>query len=60
MNGQYGTTALPKLNAALEILDAYLAKTEWIAGSEITLADIAIVVTISNLEVNIDEFIKKF
>lgn len=51
MNGQYGTAALPKLNAALEILDAYLAKTKWVAGSEVTLADVAIVVSVSNLEV---------
>lgn len=51
MNGHYGTAALPKLNAALEILDAYLARTEWLAGCEITLADIVIVVTISSLEV---------
>lgn len=51
MNGNYGIAVLPKLNAALEILDAYLAKTQWVAGSEITLADIPIVISISSLEV---------
>lgn len=51
MTGHFGTAALPKLKAALEILDAYLAKTKWVAGPEITLADIVIVVTISSLEV---------
>lgn len=52
--GHYGTAALPKLKAALEILDAYLAKTKWVAGPEVTLADIVIVVTISCLEVILD------
>jgi len=51
MSGHYGTAALPKLNAALEILDAYLAETKWLAGPEITLADIVVVVTISSLEI---------
>lgn len=51
MTGQFGTAALPKLKAALEILDAYLAKTKWVAGPEVTLADIVVVVTISSLEV---------
>jgi len=53
MTGHFGTTALPKLKAALEILDAYLAKTKWVAGPEVTLADIVIVVTISSLEVKL-------
>jgi len=52
MTGHFGTAALPKLKAALEILDAYLAKTKWVAGPNITLADIVVVVTISSLEVN--------
>jgi len=51
MSGHYGTAALPKLNAALEILDAYLAKTKWVAGPEVTLADIPIVISISSLEI---------
>ncbi|VVC40047.1 Hypothetical protein CINCED_3A012884 [Cinara cedri] len=51
MSGHYGTAALPKLNAALEILDAYLAKTKWLTGPEVTLADIVVVVTISSLEI---------
>uniref|UniRef100_A0A2S2NW49 Glutathione S-transferase 1-1 n=1 Tax=Schizaphis graminum TaxID=13262 RepID=A0A2S2NW49_SCHGA len=49
--GHYGTAALPKLKSALEILDAYLEKTKWVAGPEVTLADIVIVVTISCLEI---------
>lgn len=53
MTGHFGTTALPKLKAALEILDAYLAKTKWVAGPEVTLADIVLVVTISSLEVKL-------
>lgn len=53
MNGHYGTAALPKLNAALGILDAYLAKTKWLTGPEVTLADIVVVVTISSLEVRV-------
>lgn len=51
MTGHFGTAALPKLKAALEILEAYLSKTEWLAGSEVTLADIVAVVTVSCLEV---------
>jgi len=51
MSGHYGTDALPKLNAALGILDAYLAETKWLAGPEVTLADVVVVVTVSNLEV---------
>ncbi|CAI6368514.1 unnamed protein product [Macrosiphum euphorbiae] len=51
MTGYFGTAALPKLKAALEILDAYLAKTKWVAGPEVTLADIVVVVTISSLEI---------
>lgn len=51
MSGQYGTAALPKLNSALEILDSYLAKTKWVAGPEVTLADFTLVVSISCLEV---------
>ncbi|XP_015377050.1 PREDICTED: glutathione S-transferase 1-1-like [Diuraphis noxia] len=51
MTGHFGTAALPKLKAALEILDAYLAKSKWVAGPEVTLADIVVVVTISSLEI---------
>jgi len=51
MTGHFGTAALPKLKAALEILDTYLSKTKWVAGPEVTLADIVVVVTISSLEV---------
>lgn len=53
MSGHYGMTALPKLNAALEILDEYLTKTKWLAGPKVTLADIVVVVTISSLEVSV-------
>ncbi|XP_025204057.1 glutathione S-transferase 1-1-like [Melanaphis sacchari] len=49
--GHYGTAAIPKLTAALEILDAYLSRTKWVAGPDITLADIVVVVTISSLEI---------
>lgn len=52
MSGHYETNALPKLNAALTIIDAYLAKTKWLAGPEVTLADIVVVVTITTLEVS--------
>lgn len=58
--GHYGIAALPKLKAALEILDAYLAKTKWVAGPEVTLADIVIVVTISCLEVILEVVILSF
>lgn len=51
MSGHYGTAALPKLKIALEILDTYLTKTKWVAGPEVTLADIPIVTSISSLEV---------
>lgn len=51
MSGHYGTAALPKLNIALEILDTYLTKTKWLAGPEVTLADLPAVTSISSLEV---------
>nr|AUN35382.1 glutathione S-transferase d1 [Daktulosphaira vitifoliae] len=50
-SGQYGTAALPKLNSALEILELYLAKTKWVAGPDVTLADFTLVVSISCLEI---------
>uniref|UniRef100_A0A2S2Q3M5 Glutathione S-transferase 1, isoform D n=1 Tax=Sipha flava TaxID=143950 RepID=A0A2S2Q3M5_9HEMI len=50
-SGHYGTAALPKLKNALEIMDAYLTKTEWLAGPEVTLADLPAITSISTLEV---------
>jgi len=41
---------LKKLEDALEFLDIFLAKTEYAAGDNLTLADISLVCTVSTLE----------
>ncbi|XP_054266373.1 glutathione S-transferase 1-1-like [Macrosteles quadrilineatus] len=40
-----------KLDEAFSFLDQFLEKTRWVAGDDITIADIAIAVTVSTAEV---------
>lgn len=42
---------LKSVNQSLELLDKFLEKSEFVAGDHLTLADLSIVVQISNLEV---------
>lgn len=40
-----------RLDQAFEMLEKYLSKSEWIAGDEMSIADVAILTTISLAEV---------
>jgi glutathione S-transferase len=44
---------LAKLDEAFEFLNKFLAGQEWLAGGNITIADFAVVVTVSLAEVSI-------
>jgi len=44
--------SLDKLDEALNILDNILKGQTWVAGSNITIADYSIVVTVSSIEVS--------
>jgi len=46
-------TSLDKLEEALNILDNILKGQTWVAGSNITIADYSIAVTVSSIEVSL-------
>jgi len=47
------SSTLEKLEEALNILDNTLKGQTWVAGNNITIADYAIVVTVSSIEVSL-------
>jgi glutathione S-transferase len=49
-----------KLDEAFELLSKFLEGQDWLAGSNITIADFAVVVSVSFAEVNIDLSLQKF
>ena len=42
---------LEKINEALQYLNQFLEGQDWVAGDSMTIADISVVVTVSNSEV---------
>jgi glutathione S-transferase len=42
---------LDKINEALQYLNQFLEDQDWVAGDSMTIADISVVVTVSNSEV---------
>lgn len=47
----YDPAKLSKIDDAFKFLDSYLEKTEYVAGDHLTLADLAIVSSVSTFEV---------
>lgn len=45
-----------KLDEAFNILEQFLEKSKWVAGDDITLADISVAVTVSTAEVSRNSF----
>jgi glutathione S-transferase len=51
---------LEKLENAFSILDNFLEGQTWVAGNNITIADYAIVATVSSIEVGYYRFLQFF
>lgn len=50
-NASFDPAKLEKINEAFKFLDTFLAGTTFVAGNNLTLADLAIVVTVSTFDV---------
>lgn len=49
--GPFDKAKLEKINDAFKFLEVFLSSTAYVAGDELTLADLALVATVSNYDV---------